>query len=237
MLSAYSCQVVDDPFKLRINEVKLGTTIPFVELKKNIPVSILSGGEDKLNGYGVVTMQLQLSYLTRKDPVNFLKLKGYIDLKDSTIAKYHEFGVIDMHEIQGTQKNLLHLDVPRPNWRIDGYATDMFNVNDNNIIVIFLTYSPTKNIFEESFFPTNNQNSKEQLIQFLKSHTIDSIVIKGKNGPKPTELLQKVLSIGAQDYLPNANAYMDWISLQKCDLLEEPHKFYTFKFGHKTPGK
>ena len=229
--------MVDDPFKLRINEVKLGTTIPFVELKKNIPVSILSGGEDKLNGYGVVTMQLQLSYLKRKDPVNFLKLKGYIDLKDSTMSKYHEFGVIDMNEVQGTQKNLLHLDVPRPNWRIDGYATDMFNVNDNNIIVIFLTYSPTKNIFEESFFPTNNQNSKEQLIQFLKTHTIDSIVIKGKNGPKPTELLQKVLNIGAQDYLPNANAYLDWMSLQKCDLLEEPHKFYTFKFGHKTPGK
>ena len=235
LFSANSGQVVDDPFKLRINEVKLGTTIPFVELKKNIPVSILAGGLDKLNGYGMMTMQLQKSYVKKKDPINFLKLKGYIDLKSATMAKYHEFGVVDMHEVQGTWKNLHHLNVPKPNWRITGYATDVFNVEEDNLLVIFLTYSPNKNLLDETFFPASNQESKKQLMQFLKSHSIDSIVIRGRNGPESMELMQKVLNIGAQEYLPNTN--MDWMSIQKCRSLEEPHKYYNFKFGHKTPGK
>ena len=126
------------------------------------------------------------------------------------------------------------MDGPTSSWRFPGHATDIFHVDHDNIIIILLTYSSSRNLLEESFMPATNKASKEQLIQYLKSHTVDYVVIRGNNGPKHVPFLQNALNIGSQEYLPNTN--LDWMSLQKCRSLDEPYNLYHFKLGNKTPG-
>ena len=196
----FSCHGIDDPYKLRINEVKLAQGLSFIELKKNIPISMLAG-LNKLDGYGVIIAKLKLTYVSKWDPVKFLELKGYIDFKGVTILNGQEFGVID--DFEDTRPSPYNLKIPSSNWRIPGRYYDLFKVDDDNIIAIFLTYSPTESLLEKSLLPASSQNSRNALIQYLKANTIDSIFVRGENGPKSCNLIKKSLNIDAKEFIPN----------------------------------
>ena len=225
-----------DPYNLRINEVNVDSMVPFLEFKKNLP-----SGEyptfDFLKGHGVLLADLRLGYVKTKDKANFLNVKAYIDLSDTKMLNGQEYGVIDMHEIvRRLRRYPNQLEVPNHNWKISGHAVELFKVKDDNMLAIFLTYSANKNLRQEDFFRGFHSSSRKEVIEYIKSNTIDSLIIKGEGQLNPIayDLMKSELNVEAKEYLPGD--HLSYQSLQKCKSLGEPHNLANFKFGSKSPG-
>ena len=226
----YHCAIVD-PLGLKFNEVKLDPSTPFVEMRK--PPTMLYGQSD-LDGYGLLITQLKLSYVQRDDAMNFVDLKSFIDFKGLKLRNDQEYTVVDMSDYLGTRSYILHLDIPEDQWMIKGRGADLFKVMDNNIIALFLVYS-SKNLMDYEFLSHKTIDHKMMLSEFIRTHSIDSIVITSPNGPLHSLLVEKVLKVPAAQYIPDVGN-KDWLSISKCNNLDEPFNLLNYKYGQKTPG-
>ena len=117
------------------------------------------------------------------------------------------------------------------------YIPELFKVKDDNILAIFLTFNPNKNLWQEFFFAGFQTNSRKDAIQYIKDYTIDSIIMKGEKPLNPIvyDLMKSELNVEAKEYI--TADHNNHLSLQKCRSLGEPFNLANFKFGYKTPGK
>ena len=229
---------IDDPHHLRINEVKLDLNVPFLELKKNLPPGVFLH-YSRLYGHGLIFANLNLGYLRHKTQLklNFITFKAHIDLSEAQFMNGQEYGVIDMHEVSGRLRNPNHLSVPLFKWKIKGHIHELFKVENNNILAIFLTFNPNRNLYQEDFFPGFTSTSRKKAIQHIKDYTIDSIIIKGEQSLNPIvyELMKSELNVEATEYI--TADHHNHLSIQKCKAPLQPFNLENFKFGYKTPGK
>ena len=212
--------------------MQVDNLIPYVECKINLPHRTYR--QSHLYGYGLIVTQLHLSYVTRRDKIKFLDVKGYVDLQGVLWPYGDNFKVIDLSPIFGTARLSGHLEIPPEQFKVNGFKHELLTVKPDNIIAIFLVYDANRNLLNQPFMPAFSSTSKKRLIEFIKSNKIDSVVIRGSQGPLNNELMKTELGVESENYLlDNGN---DIHTVSKCKSHSEPFDLQNYKFGVKTPG-
>ena len=185
-----------------------------------------------LNGYGLILAQLKPYYAKRRDKLKFLDVKGYIDLQQVLWPYGDMIKVIDLSTVFGTLRLSGGLEIPAEQIKFKGFSHDLFKVENGNILAIFLVYDPAKNLLQQSFMPAFS-NSRE-LMQFIKTHKIDSVVMRGSQGPEKSDLMMTELGVESEKFITDNNN--DIYTVSKCKSYEEPFNHNNYKFGVKSPG-
>ena len=218
---------------MRIHEVQLDNALPFVEARITLPYGTYR--PTLTNGYGLIMTKLKMSYVKRNDKVKFLDVKGYIDMQQVIWHHGDPIKVIDMTPILGGGRFARHLDIPVEQYKVSGFQSELLTVEDDNIIGIFLVYDPNKNLLQHGFLPPFSTNSKKLLIEFIKNHKIDSVIIRGQQGPLNVDLMKTELGVENDEYITdNGN---DMLTISKCKSFGQPFNLKNYKFGTKSPGK
>ena len=230
MTTILSSHGIQDPFQMRINEVQLDNMVPFVECKLTLPHGTYR--PTLTNGYGLILAQLKLSHVKKKDKVKFLDVKGYIDLQQVVWHHGDTLKVISLAPILGPGLFPNNLDIPPEQYKAMGFKHELLTVEDDNVLGIFLVYDKDRNLLNQNFLPAFSTSSKQKLIQFIKNNKIDSVIIRGPQGPLNVKLMKTELGVESNQYLIDS----DTKTISKCKSNEEAFNLKNFKFGVKSPG-
>ena len=186
-----SFQLCNGPsnFQILLNEVKLEQFLPFIEVSMTVDQSSFPVN---LGGYGLFIIQYHLRTLRRKvkSPA-ILQLKGVVDFSNTVIPNDQHLGVVDLSKVTSTTELPNNIKLSSQNWKIYGFIPEVLDIENNNFVGIFLTYSP-KSLFNEGFLPGSKYFTEEHLA-YINQHIVDYLIVQHNDFQESMQPLQNII--------------------------------------------
>ena len=113
-----------------------------------------------------------------KYPLSWFILKGAIDLRGVRMYNNQKIGVIELNQFLNQRQRFPNsLTIPRSNIRVFGQVTELKDLENRNILGVFLVYLPDKNLLRHSAFPGSKKLSQHHL-SILRNNLVDFSIIR-----------------------------------------------------------
>ena len=208
-----------------------------------------------LAGYSVLITET-VSENRAYNSVAKMFVKAAFDLKDVQFKKGKQYGVIGRDPYEASPDDLMAWKpsqaLQAPSKLLTSY--DFLDVEDNQMMVIYLLYSQEKSIFDVTVWPSNtrwgrNLLLKDNILKYVLDSTVDSMIIGGLGSPRMCSGVKDIFQEMFKDQtcakpIAPINPLCDSvesiitpsttnmpISVNKCGAQDLPFLFHSMKHG------
>ena len=114
----------------------------------------------------------------RTYPLSWIYVKGAIDLRGVRMRNNQKIGVIELNQFLNRRRRFVNsLDIPQSNLKVFGQVSELSNLENRNVIGVFLVYLPEENLLRHSAFPGSKKLSQHH-ISLLRTSLVDYAIIR-----------------------------------------------------------